>query len=138
MNTGSTEPVWILVVDDHPLARLGVRQLLAGERDLRIGWETDSIEAALFVARTAKIDLAMVGASMGTIDSIELIRRLREIKPQLPVLAYSQHDLRFAELAFTAGASGYAMKQDSPERLIEAIREVLAGRKYVSQGLEPT
>ena len=74
---------------------------------------------------------------MGTMDSIELIRRLREIKAQLPVLVYSQHEARFADMAFSVGAAGYVMKQEAPERLIDAIREVLAGRKYVSPRLPP-
>ena len=138
MNAGSTETQWILVVDDQPIARQGVRHLLAGQHDLGVGWEAESMDAALFVARTFRVDLVMVGLLLGTMDTIELIRRLREITPRLPVLLYSQPELLFAELAFTAGADGYVTKQESPERLIEAIREVLAGRKYVSQRLPPT
>ena len=140
MHTGSTETTWILLVDDHPIAREGVRQLLDAQHDLRIGWETESMDAALFVARTSKVDLAIVGLPMGTMDSLELIRRLREIEPRLPVVVYSQHEevRLFAELAFTTGANGYVMKQEAPERLIDAIREVLAGRKYMSERLPPT
>jgi DNA-binding NarL/FixJ family response regulator len=81
-----------------------------------------------------KVDLVIVGPTLRTLDSIELIRRLREMTPRPPVLVYSQLEV-VAELAFKAGADGYVMKQEAPERLIDAIREVLAGRKYVSQRL---
>src|SRR5688500_7775660 len=108
MMNGSTNTVWILLVDDHPIVRLGVRKLIASQRDLVIGCETGTAEAALAAIRTSKFDLAIVNLPLEPADGLELVRRLREAKPSLPVLVYSLHDdALFAELAFSAGATGY-------------------------------
>src|SRR5688572_17817427 len=126
MNAGLTETTWILLVDDHPIVRLGLRQLIASEFDLAVCHETDSMEGALVATRALRVDLAIVDLSLGTMDGLELIRRLHEIKPNLPVLVYSLHDeALFAELAFRAGADGYVMKQETPDLLMHAIRELL-------------
>jgi DNA-binding NarL/FixJ family response regulator len=130
----SKQPVRILLVDDHPIVRFGVRQMVATQPDLSIGAEADTAEAALQAVKRAKADLAIVDLSLGTINGLELIRQLRELDAKLPVLVLSMHDeALFAERAFRAGARGYMMKQEAIDGLIHAIREVLAGRMYASE-----
>jgi DNA-binding NarL/FixJ family response regulator len=130
----SKQPVRILLVDDHPIVRFGVRQMVATQPDLSIGAEADTAEAALQAVKKAKADLAIVDLSLGTMNGLELIRQLRELDPKLPVLVLSMHDeALFAERAFRSGARGYMMKQEAIDGLIHAIREVLAGRMYASE-----
>lgn len=138
MNAASKKTVRIMLVDDSPIIRLGVRRVIASQGDLAICCETDTIAGALATIRTSRVDLAIVEPSLGTEDGLELIRQLREIKPRLRVLVFALDEATLsAEPAFGAGADGYVMKKEAPDRLIHAIREVLAGRKYASQRLPP-
>lgn len=134
MNPDSKPPARILVVDDHPIVRLGIRQMIAGERSLSVCCEADTADAALQLARTSKADLAIVDLSLGHGTGLELIRRLHEAVPDLPVLVLSMHDeALFAERALRAGARGYIMKQEAIEGLVRAIQHVLAGSIYLSE-----
>ena len=138
MNAASKKTVRIMLVDDSPIIRLGVRSVIASQRDLVICCETDTIAGALATIRTSRVDLAIVEPSLRTEDGLELIRQLREIKPRLRVLVFTLDEAALsAEPAFRAGADGCVMKKEALDRLIHAIREVLAGRKYPSQRLPP-
>jgi len=138
MNAASKKTVRIMLVDDSPIVRLGVRRVIASQGDLAICCETDTIAEALTTIRTSRVDLAIVEPSLGTEDGLELIRELREIKSRLRVLVLALDEAALsAEPAFRAGADGYVTKKEAPDRLIHAIREVLAGRKYPSQRLPP-
>jgi DNA-binding NarL/FixJ family response regulator len=138
MSARSKKTVSILIVDDHPIVRLGLQAVFASQGDLTICCETETMDAALAALRTSSVDLAIVEPVMKAEDGLALIRRLRKIKPGLPVLVYTLYDAAlFAELAFTAGADGYVMKRETTDRLLFAIREVLAGRKYASQRPPP-
>jgi DNA-binding NarL/FixJ family response regulator len=129
-------PARILIVDDHPIVRLGIRQMINGEPSLSICGEADSADAALQWAQSSKADLAIVDLSLGQGTGLELIRRLREAVPDLPVLVLSMHDeTLFAERALRAGARGYIMKQEAISGLVQAIQQVLSGRIYVSDQL---
>jgi DNA-binding NarL/FixJ family response regulator len=126
MHSTPGTPARILLVDDHPILRYGVRQLLANLSDLEVCGEADSLEDALHAVSTLAPDLVVVDLSLGAGAGLELIRRLRTRDPGLPVVVFSMHDeAAFAELAFAAGARQYVMKQESPARLIRAIREAL-------------
>lgn len=126
----------ILIVDDHPIVRLGIRQMISAERDLEICAEADSPGAALENARVAKPDLALVDLSLAQGPALALIRELREAVTGLQVLVVSMHDeALFAERALRAGARGYIMKQVAISGLIGAIRQVAAGHLYVSERL---
>lgn len=127
-------PARILIVDDHPIVRLGLRQLLAHESDLTVSGEAASVQAALAIIRTTKIDLAIVDLSLEDVSGLELIRQIFELAPGVRVLVLSIHDeALFAERALRAGASGYVMKQEAIDHLVGAVRQVLAGRVYVSE-----
>jgi DNA-binding NarL/FixJ family response regulator len=133
MSTDSTTPVRILVVDDHPIVRLGIRQMIAAESHLTICGEAESAAAALELVKS-KPDLAIVDLSLEDGNGLELIRALREAAPDTRVLVLSMHDeALFAERALRAGARGFIMKQEAIGGLVHAIQEVLAGRLFVSE-----
>jgi DNA-binding NarL/FixJ family response regulator len=124
----------IVIVDDHPIVRLGIRQMLASERDLEVCGEAASADAAKQFIERATPDLAIVDLSLEQGTGLDLIRTLRESAPTLPVLVLSMHDeAHFAERVLRAGARGYIMKREAITGLVGAIRQVLAGRIYVSE-----
>lgn len=109
-----------------------MRQIIAPAGDLSVCGEVDSAASALEAVGTLSIDLAIVDLSMG-ISDLSLARRLLAVDATLLLLMLSTHDdVRFAERALQAGARGFLLKQQAPELLIGAIREILAGRLYVS------
>jgi DNA-binding NarL/FixJ family response regulator len=124
----------VLVVDDHPIVRLGIRQMLSADSGLSVCGEAESAQEALQLARSANADLAIVDLSLGKGTDLELIRALHAELPDLPVLVLSMHDeALFAERVLRAGARGYIMKHEAIAGLVEAIRQVMAGRIYVSE-----
>lgn len=129
-----SNPAQILVVDDHPIVRLGIRQMISAEPSLSICCEADSSKAALESVRKSTPDLAIVDLSLEDGSGLDLIRSLREAIPGLPVLVLSMHDeALFAERSLRAGARGYIMKQEAIAGLVRAIQQVLSGKIYVSQ-----
>jgi DNA-binding NarL/FixJ family response regulator len=134
MNTDSrSRDARILLVDDHPIVRLGIRQMIAGEPGLSVASEAESVEQAVECIRRDPIDLAIVDLSLGHGTGLELVRRLHEIQPNVPVLVLSMHDeILFAERALRAGARGYIMKHEAISGLVHAIRRVLSGQIYTS------
>jgi DNA-binding NarL/FixJ family response regulator len=133
MGIESNRMVRILLVDDHPGIRYGVRQIIERAPDLSVCGEADTLESALQAVRSSA-DLAIVDLSLGRANGLDLIRNLLQIDATMPTLVLSTHEeLLFAELALRAGARGFVMKQDADDHLLHAIREVLAGRRYVSQ-----
>lgn len=127
-------PARILVVDDHPIVRLGIRQMISAEPRLSICGEAESVNAALQLVKSSKPDLAIVDLSLQDGHGLELIRAMHEVAPNLLVLVLSMHDeTLFAERALRAGARGYIMKQEAIEGLVHAIERILAGRVYVSE-----
>lgn len=133
MSTESRKPARILVVDDHPVVRLGIRQMIASEPTLEVCGEADSMEAALRALRSTEANLALVDLSLADGHGLELIRAMREIAPDVAVLVLSMHDeMLFAERALRAGARGYIMKQEAIGGLVDAIQQVLAGRVFLS------
>jgi DNA-binding NarL/FixJ family response regulator len=133
MSTPPRTAVRILVVDDHPIVRLGIRQMLAAESDLAVCGEAGTPETALRLVHSMTPDLAIVDLSLEQGSGLELIRRLHDEQPTLRVLVLSMQDeALFAERALRAGARGYIMKREAIDGLVGAIREVLAGRIYAS------
>jgi DNA-binding NarL/FixJ family response regulator len=110
--------------------------MLAAEPDLEVCGEAESAAAAMQVATSAHPDLAIVDLSLTEGTGLDLIRSLREAAPTLPVLVLSMHDeALFAERVLRAGARGYIMKRQAITGLVGAIRQVLSGRIYVSEGM---
>jgi DNA-binding NarL/FixJ family response regulator len=129
----------IIVVDDHPIVRLGVRHMVEAENDLEICGEADSAQAALVLAADVRPRLAIVDLSLAHGTGFDLIRLLRETGPGLSVLVLSMHDeALYAERVLRAGARGYIMKREAITGLVGAIRTVLSGRIYVSETMGQT
>ncbi len=127
----------VLLVDDHPVVRDGLAQLIQGEADLKVCGEADSAEEALDAVNRLEPDIVIVDISLGGVNGIELIKNIKAIRPALLVLVLSMHDeAHYAERALRAGASGYVMKREARDRIMKAIRTVLSGGDYVSEKMQ--
>jgi DNA-binding NarL/FixJ family response regulator len=124
----------VLVVDDHPIMREGLRQLINHEPDFIVCGEAADANEALALIHSTKPDLLLVDISLPGRGGLELIKDVRAQHPALSVLVLSMHDeTLYAERVLRAGARGYVMKQEGGRKLIEAIRQVLAGQIFVSE-----
>lgn len=133
MEASTAAPTRILVVDDHPIVRLGIRQMISTDPALSVVAEADSCDGAVRMARTFAVDFAIVDLSLSDGSGLTAVRALTGAIPGLPVLVLSMHDERlFAERALRAGARGYIMKQEAIVHLLEGIHDVLSGRIHVS------
>src|SRR6187551_2675023 len=128
----------IIVVDDHPLFRKGVIQMLSQEKDLEVRAEAESSPAALELMRKTRLDLAIVDIGLhGSTNGIELTKSIKAEHPHLPVLVLSMHDESlYADRALRAGANGYLMKREALDSVITAVRTVLEGDIYVSPTMQ--
>jgi DNA-binding NarL/FixJ family response regulator len=130
----AASPASILVVDDHAIVRHGLVRLLDGEEDLKVCGEAATREDALDALRRLEPDLAVVDLALEGADGLELIKQMRGEGGDVRCLVLSMYDESlYAERALRAGASGYVMKEEATETLVEAIREVLAGEIFVSE-----
>jgi DNA-binding NarL/FixJ family response regulator len=126
----------VLIVDDHPIVRQGLRLLIDQEPDLTVCGEAENADAVLPAIRAFKPAIAVIDLSLGHDSGIELIKNIKLQHPALPLLVLSMHDESlYAERALRAGARGYIMKQEAPEKVITAIRQVLQGAIYVSDAM---
>src|SRR6266480_6797018 len=127
----------IVIVDDHPLFRKGLEQLINSSGDaFHICGEAGDAAQGMSVIRQLDPDLVIVDLSLPGANGIELIKNIRAESRKLPVLILSMHDESlYALRALRAGAQGYVMKQEALENVINAIREVLAGRPYLSHDM---
>ena len=128
-----TQKIKVLLVDDHPLVREGLVNLISQEADLQICGEASNEPQALEIIRTAQPHVAIVDISLESGSGIELIKSIKAMFPAVTVLVLSMHDESlYAERALRAGARGYVMKREAAKKVIQAIRCVLAGQLYVS------
>lgn len=126
----------VLIVDDHPIFRNGITQLINHEPDLHVCGEICSASQALSVVDELKPDIVVLDLSIQGTNGIELMKSIRALHPHLPALMVSMHDESiYAERALRAGARGYVMKAAPSEKVIEAIRRVLSGGLYLSDAI---
>ena len=124
----------LLVVDDHPMMRQGLAQLISNEPDLTVAGEAENAGEALAALEKEKIDLLLADISLPDKNGLELIKDLQTLHPELPVLVISMHDeTLYAERVLRAGGRGYLMKQEGGKKLMYAIRRVFSGQIYVSE-----
>lgn len=124
----------LLILDDHPMMRQGLAQLITNEPDLTVCGEAENVPQALAAIETAKPDLVLADISLPGRNGVELIKDLQTLHPGIPVLVISMHDESlYAERVLRAGGRGYVMKQEGGKKLMEAIRQVLSGQIYVSE-----
>jgi DNA-binding NarL/FixJ family response regulator len=113
--------------------------LIESEPDLTVCGEAASAEQAVQVVTRSKPELAIVDITLGGVNGIELIKNLKAMEPKLAILVLSMHDeSHYAERALRAGANGYVMKREARDRVMQAIRSVLAGDIYVSDRIQKT
>lgn len=126
----------VLIVDDHPIVRQGLAQLINQEKDLEVCGQAGDAHEALQAIRQLNPDMVIVDIGLGDTSGVELIKDLKVQYPDLPVLTLSMYDEAvYGERALRAGAKGYVMKQEATEKVVTAIRRVLAGEVYVSSGM---
>jgi DNA-binding NarL/FixJ family response regulator len=124
----------ILIVDDHPMTRAGMAQLLNKQTDMKVCGEMGSPQEALGEIAKASPDLLLTDMTMPGRSGIEFIKDVLALYPEVPILVVSMHDeVIYAERALRAGARGYIMKEAGGEELLAAIRRVISGKVYVSE-----
>jgi DNA-binding NarL/FixJ family response regulator len=126
----------VLIVDDHPIVRQGIKLMIANEPDLEVVGEAQSEREARLAIREFQPDVVIVDLSLAQGDGLELVRDVHAHHPSLPMLVLSMHDeLIYAERLLAAGASGYIMKHAASDLLLVALRRVLSGGTYLSDAL---
>lgn len=126
----------ILIADDHPIVRQGLRQIITETSDMVVADEASNGWEALSKVRASYYDVVLLDISMPGLYGLDIIRQLKNERPGLPVLILSIHpEEQYAVRAFRAGASGYLTKESAPDELLAAIRKVSIGGKYVSSSL---
>ncbi|HRK31416.1 MAG TPA: response regulator transcription factor [Tepidisphaeraceae bacterium] len=126
----------VMLVDDHPIVRRGIAEVINAEADLSVCAEASTMQEAMAAASASRPNLVIVDVSLNGNNGIELMKNFNARWESLPILAYSMHDESiYAERALRAGAKGYVMKQSAPEALIEAIRAILKGKIYLSEAM---
>ena len=126
--------VRILLVDDHPLVRLSLREVIKREPDLIVCGEAEDRDQALELIESAKPHLAIVDLTLKSSNGMDLIKDIRDRHPKVQILVLSMHDETLhAERAIRAGARGYITKQEATKKIMVAIRQILGGDIYWSE-----
>ena len=125
-----------LVADDHAVVRRGLRELLAESREVAVTGEAGTAQEALEQVRTGKWDVLVLDINLPDASGLDVLREVKQIAPQLPVLILTIYaEDQFAVRALRSGAAGYVTKQSAPEELVDAIRKVVRGGRYISPAL---
>ena len=126
----------ILIADDHPIFRAGVKEILLKEKDVESIGEADTGHKVLELARKRRWDVVLLDLTMPGKDGLQVLPELRRERPELPILVLSAHpEDQLALRLLKSGAAGYLTKDKAPEVLLTAIRKVLRGEKYISESL---
>lgn len=136
LKTSVKEAVNILLVDDHPIVRFGFIALLKQMETGFIFHEADNAKQALEIAKERAPQIALIELSLAGTLSLDLIKRLRHIAPNMSMLVVSMHDERlYAERALRAGARGYVMKQIAAKVIAQAVQSLREGKVWLSEEL---
>jgi DNA-binding NarL/FixJ family response regulator len=123
----------VLVVDDHPIVREGLAQMINREPDLLVCGDAANMQKAVQLIDVLRPDILIVDISLNGPDGLDLLKHIRTQDPSLPVLILSMHDESiYAERALRAGANGYIMKQEATDNVLDALRRILNREVYVS------
>jgi len=129
----------VFILDDHPMMRQGLCQLIEAEPDLSVCGEAETAGNAFEAITALKPDLVLADISLPDKNGLELIKDVQSVAPGLAVLVISMHDESlYAERVLRAGGRGYIMKQEGGKKLMQAIRQVLSGQIYVSEKMSAT
>jgi two-component system invasion response regulator UvrY len=123
----------IIIADDHPIVRAGMKQIISQAADMQVAEEADDGRQLLHKIRSENFDVVILDITMPHIDGLDVLKQLKIEKPKLPVIILSIHpESQYALRVLKAGASGYVTKTSAPDELINAIRKVYRGGKYIS------
>jgi len=123
----------ILIVDDHPVVRKGLTQILSEEPDVKIAAEAKSAAESLDMVREKEWDVVVLDITLPDRSGLEALKDIKAIRPDLPVLILSMHpEDQYALRVLKAGAAGYVNKDSASEELVKAVRKVVSGGRYVS------
>jgi DNA-binding NarL/FixJ family response regulator len=126
----------VLIADDHPIVRQGLRQILSATADMEVAGEAVNSQEALDQVRLGGWDVLVLDITMPGRSGFDILKELKYEQPNLPVLVLSIHaEEQLAVRVLKAGASGYLTKENAPEELVKAIRKVVSGGRYVSPSL---
>jgi two-component system invasion response regulator UvrY len=129
-------PIRVFIADDHAIVREGLKQILAESRDLVVAGEADTGLDAIRLFRKSKCHVMLLDISLPDRNGIDVLKQIKKENPEVAVLMLSMHrEDQYAIRSLKAGAAGYLTKQSAPAELVEAIRQVAAGQKYVSAAL---
>jgi two-component system, NarL family, invasion response regulator UvrY len=132
----ANETIKILIADDHAIVREGLKQILADTKDITVVGDAENGNDAIKLARLSDADVLLLDISMPDKSGIEVLKQIKKETPQIAVLMLSMHrEDQYAIRSLKAGAAGYLNKQSAPAELVDAIRQVAAGRKYISPAL---
>ena len=123
----------VLIVDDHPIVREGLKQILTDTDDIVVAGEATNGEEAIEKIEANKFDVILLDVTMPHIDGLDVMKRLRKKRSKPPVLILSIHPEKHYSVRFMrAGAAGYLTKESAPDELIGAIRKIYEGEKYIT------
>jgi len=126
----------VFIADDHAIVREGLKQILAESRDIIVAGEAENGIDAIKLFRKSKCHVMLLDISMPDRSGIEVLKQVKKEYPEMAVLMLSMHrEDQYAIRSLKAGAAGYLTKQSAPRELVDAIRQVAAGQKYVSAAL---
>jgi len=129
-------PIHVILADDHSIVRSGLRQLLNGAGDIQVVGEAADGHGLLALLRNAVADIVLLDMSMPGLSGVDLIKRLQQDHPELPVLVLSMHvEAQIVARVLRAGAAGYVTKDCDPAALITAVRKVAAKGRYIDPAL---
>ena len=124
----------ILIVEDHPIFRMGMCELIDQEKDLVVCGSAEDVPTARDLIKSEKPELVILDLSLKNSNGMELLKELNKYHKEIFVLVLSMHEESLhAERCLLAGAKGYVMKHEAIESVIKAIRKIFAGKKYISQ-----
>lgn len=134
--TKVTSVINVLIADDHALIREGLRKTLSGEADMQLVGDVGNVADLFKVLERLAVNIVLLDITMPGESGLDALKELRQKYSHIPVLILSFHpEHRFAVRALKAGASGYITKQSATEELVQAIRKIVSGGKYVSAAL---
>ncbi len=134
MKTVDQKPIKIIIADDHPLFRRGLKHALEETDDIEVACEADNGDELLSLIKGDEFDMVLLDIAMPGKSGLDLLKQLKSEYPKLPILVLSVYpEEQYAVRFIKAGASGYLTKESASEKLVEAIRKVADGGKYASQ-----
>ncbi|SFI68515.1 response regulator transcription factor [Nitrosomonas sp. Nm34] len=126
----------VMIADDHAIVRQGLKQILSETDDISVAGEAETGFEAITIARQQIFDVMLLDISLPDRNGIEVLKQIKKDQPNFTILMLSMHhESEFAIRAIKAGAAGYLSKQSAPMQLVTAIRQVAAGRKYITPSL---